>query len=126
MSKDSSFSGLGHRHDFEGCIVWLKSATSTSAADILAVCPSQHGGWVCAKPGGFTLSGTRPRIKYESVVVMNHALDQTTTVGGTQPMIAWESLPTVARNALQTTDFGSAIVPFKDGTFEANLAAATF
>lgn len=46
--------------------------------------------------------------------------------GGQQPLIAWESLPDAARNALQTTDFGSATVPFKDSTFAGNLAAATF
>lgn len=50
----------------------------------------------------------------------------TTTVGGSQPLIAWESLPTVAQNALQTTDFGDANVPFKDSTFTNNLAEATF
>jgi hypothetical protein len=41
-------------------------------------------------------------------------------------LIAWESLPTVAQTALQNTDFGSANVPFKDGNFATNLAAATF
>lgn len=50
----------------------------------------------------------------------------TSDVGGQQPLIAWESLPAVAQTALQNTDFGEAIVPFKDATFAANLAAATF
>jgi hypothetical protein len=46
--------------------------------------------------------------------------------GGQQPLIAWESLPALARDVLQTTNFGSATVPFKDATFMRNIAAATF
>lgn len=117
--------GFGHRHDWEGAIVWLTSATSTSASNVVAVCPSQHGGWECTTTG-FTLSGTRPLIEYRSDFPLDHAMFTTTTVGGSQPLIAWESLPAAAQDALQTTDFGSAIVPFKDSTFTNNLAAATF
>ncbi|KAJ4396207.1 hypothetical protein N0V93_000426 [Gnomoniopsis smithogilvyi] len=123
--KDSPLSGLGHRHDWEGAIVWLNSATSTSASNVVAVCPSQHGDWACTT-SGFTLSGTRPLIEYRSDFPIDHAMFTTTTVGGSQPLIAWESLPAAAQNALQTTDFGSANVPFKDSAFTNNLAAATF
>lgn len=105
--------------------MWLKSATATTAANIVAVCASQHGKWVCTT-SGFTLSGTRPLIEYKSIFPLGHALYTTSTKGGSQPLMAWESLPAVARNALQTTDFGSANVPFKDSSFSSNLAAATF
>lgn len=125
MPKDSPSDGLGHRHEWEGVIVWLKSATSTAASNIAAVCPSAHGDWNCAT-SGYTLSGTRPLIEYKSTWPVNHQMGLTTTVGGSQPLIAWESLPTAARNALQTTDFVAATVPFKDSTFTNNLAAATF
>ncbi|KAK2615465.1 hypothetical protein N8I77_002216 [Diaporthe amygdali] len=125
MPKDSPSDGLGHRHEWEGVIVWLKSATSTAASNIAAVCPSAHGDWDCSTTG-YTLSGTKPLIKYESVWPVNHQMGLTTAVGGTQPLIAWESLPTAARDALQTVDFGAATVPFKDSTFTNNLAAATF
>lgn len=123
--KDEPSDGLGHRHDWEGAIVWLNSATSTSADNIVAVCPSAHGGWDCTTDG-YTLSGTQPLIEYTSDWPVNHATTTTTTIGGTQPLVAWESLPSVAQSALQTTDFGSAIVPIKDATFTENLAAATF
>ena len=125
MPKDSPSDGLGHRHEWEGVVVWLKSATSTAASNIAAVCPSAHGDWNCATTG-YTLSGTKPLIEYKSTWPVNHQLGLTTAVGGTQPLIAWESLPTAARDALQTVDFGDATVPFKDATFSGNLAAATF
>jgi hypothetical protein len=44
--------------------------------------------------------------------------------GGQQPLIAWESLTAAARTSLTNTDFGSANVPFKDGSFESNLGKA--
>lgn len=125
MPKDEPSDGLGHRHDWEGVVVWLTSSTVTTAANVLAVCPSAHGDWDCSTDG-FTLSGTSPLIKYESVWQVDHSCGLTTTVGGTQPLIAWEDLPTIAQTALDTTDFGSAIVPFIDANFDNNLANASF
>ncbi|KAJ7836689.1 putative NPP1 domain protein [Mycena olivaceomarginata] len=122
--KDEPSDGLGHKHDWEGCIVWLASSTSTSAANILAVCPSAHGGWNCSTDD-FSLTGTSPLIQYESIIPTNHAMGLTTT-SPSGPLIAWESLPAAAQAALQTTDFGVATVPFKDSTLASNLAAATF
>lgn len=125
MPKDQPGDGLGHRHDWEGVIVWLSSATATSAGNVVAVCPSGHGAWDCDTTG-FTLSGTSPLVKYESIWPVNHQMFQTTTVGGKQPLVAWESMSTTVRSALENANFGDAIVPFKDGTFAANLAKATF
>ncbi|KAG9234897.1 putative NPP1 domain protein [Amylocarpus encephaloides] len=122
--KDSPSTGLGHRHDWEGVIVWLSSSTSTSASNIVSVCPSAHGGWDCS--AGYSLYGTGPLVKYESVWPVNHACELTNVVGGQQPLIAWESLPAVAQSALSSTDFGAANVPFKNGNFLDNLAKATF
>ncbi|EDP50906.1 hypothetical protein KXW98_001041 [Aspergillus fumigatus] len=123
--KDEPSTGLGHRHDWEGVIVWLSSSTSTAADNVVAVCPSAHGGWDCSTDG-YTLSGTKPLIKYYSIWPVDHQCGLTSTVGGTQPLIAWESLPTVAQTALEDTDFGDANVPFKNANFASNLAKATF
>lgn len=126
--KDQTISYIesGHRHDWEGVVVWVWSAASTAADNVVAVCPSQHGDWICATAGGFTLSGSRPLMQYQARFPTNHALFTTSTVGGSQPLVAWENLPTAAVNALETTDFGSATVPFKDATFTGNLARAGF
>lgn len=122
--KDQTIDGIqsGHRHDWEGTIVWVRSATSTTPDNILAVCPSQHGDWFCSTSPA--LSGSKPLLEYAARFPTNHALYAATTVGGTQPLVAWESLPGAAVTALQSTDFGSANVPFKDATFQGNLAEA--
>ncbi len=125
MPKDEPSTGIGHRHDWEGVIVWLASSSATTANNIVAVCPSAHGKWDCSTDG-FSLSGTGALIKYESIWPLDHSCGLTDVVGGQQPLIAWESLPTVAQTALDNTDYGSAIVPFIDAHFTTNLAAATF
>lgn len=125
MPKDEPSDGLGHRHDWEGVIIWLKSSTSIAASNIAAVCPSAHGGWDCST-NGYSLSGTEALIKYESIWPLDHSCGLTSTVGGKQPLIAWESLPAVAQTALDTTDFGDGNVPFNDAHFTSNLANASF
>lgn len=125
--KDNPSQDLGHRHDWEGVIVWISDPTSTSADNILAVCPSAHGGWDCSTDG-YTLndSTSEPLIKYYNVWPVNHQCGLTDVVGGQQPLVSWESLPTVSRAALENTDFGSANVPFKNANFETNLESATY
>ncbi|TLD14563.1 necrosis- and ethylene-inducing protein 2 precursor [Venturia nashicola] len=126
MPKDEPSFGLGHRHEWEGVIVWLSSSTATTATNIVAVCPSAHGGWNCNTTTGFFLSGTSPLIKYDSPWPINHQLFQTNMVGGKQPLVAWESMSLTVRSALEHAKFGVATVPFKDSTFEINLAKAKF
>lgn len=125
MPKDEPSDGLGHRHDWEGVIIWLASGTSTTADNILAVCPSAHGKWNCSTDA-YSLSGTQPLIEYKSIWPIDHSCGLTTTVGGLQPLISWEELPAVAQQALDTTDFGAANVPFNDPHFLSNLANAGF
>ncbi|OMP89107.1 hypothetical protein BK809_0005828 [Diplodia seriata] len=122
MPKDSPSTGLGHRHDWEGCVVWLSD--SSPSATLLGVAASGHGGYETKTDPALRDGTTRPLIKYYNVYPVNHQMGFTTDVGGEQPMVAWESLPDAARQALQDTDFGSANVPFKDGNFEENLAKA--
>lgn len=124
MPKDEPSWEIGHRNDWEGVIIWLADSTSTTAENIVAVCPSAHGGWDCSTDG-YTLSGTGALIDYQSIWPIDHSCGLTTTVGGQQPLIAYESLPAAALSSLTTYDFGSAIVPFTD-PFTNNLAAATF
>ncbi|KAB8070600.1 necrosis inducing protein [Aspergillus leporis] len=125
MPKDQAAPGMGHRHDWEGVIVWLSDPAKTSADNILAVCPSGHGKWDCSTDG-YTLRETHSLIKYFSVWPVNHQCSLTDEIGGLQPLIAYESLLEVARNALETGDFGKGNVPFKEENWAENLRKATY
>lgn len=118
MPKDEPSDGLGHRHDWEEAIVWLSSDAADATLEAFSV--SAHGG--LSTTSSPSMSGNSPLAGYISYWPLDHQLIQTTTVGGSQPLIAWDSLTSAAQTALATTDFGSAIVPFKDDTFTANLA----
>ncbi|KAH6652907.1 npp1 domain-containing protein [Truncatella angustata] len=120
MPKDSPSDGLGHRHDWEGIVVWIDNLTSQT---IKGLATSAHGDFDVIT-SDFPLDGTRPKIRYYSVWPVNHQLGTTSTKGGEQPLIYWDNLTSAARTALTNTDFGDAIVPFKDSTFTANLAKA--
>ncbi|KAI0009810.1 NPP1-domain-containing protein [Xylariaceae sp. FL0662B] len=122
MPKDSPSSGLGHRHDWEGIVVWVDDPDAESP-NIVALSTSAHGGFDTIT-SDFPLDGTRPKIRYFSIFPVNHQLGTTDTKGGEQPLISWENLTQAARDALENTDFGDANVPFKDSNFENNLAAA--
>ncbi len=115
MPKDEPSPFIGHRHDWENAVVWLDAAGTS--LDGLSV--SEHGGYKSTRTPA--LSGSRPLVKYVSHWPLDHALDLDTTVGSSQPLIAWESLTDAARQALSTTDFGDALVPFKDSDFQGYL-----
>ncbi|RDX44227.1 NPP1-domain-containing protein [Lentinus brumalis] len=121
MPKDEPSDGIGHRHDWEGIVVWLDDPNKAEPA-ILGVAASAHGDFSTTTSPN--LDGTSPLIRYFSVWPVDHQLGFTSDVGGTQPLIAYESLTDAARNALETTDFGSANVPFKEANFQNNLVKA--
>lgn len=120
MPKDSPSDGLGHRHDWEGIVVWIDNLDSQT---IKGLATSAHGDFDVIT-SDFPLDGSRPKIRYYSIWPVNHQLGTTSTKGGEQPLIAWDSLTDAARTALENTDFGSATVPFKDSTFTSNLDKA--
>ncbi|KAF2136314.1 uncharacterized protein K452DRAFT_237706 [Aplosporella prunicola CBS 121167] len=120
MPKDEPSNGIGHRHDWEGAVVWLSSADATG--ELLGIAASGHGGFQTSTSP--TLDGSRPLIRYYSNWPLDHQLGFTDEKGGEQPLVAWESLPEAARTALENTDFDKANVPFKDANFEANLEKA--
>lgn len=120
MPKDSPSTGLGHRHEWENIVVWL-SSESTSAS-IVGMSISGHGKYETRTK--VDLSGNSPLVGYNSIWPVNHQMVFTSTKGGQQPLIAWDSLTPAARTALDTTNFEAATVPFKDSTFDSNLAKA--
>ncbi|KAK1983525.1 necrosis inducing protein [Colletotrichum cereale] len=122
MPKDSPLTGMGHRHDWENTVVWLSDASAS--ATVLGVAVSAHGNYDKETSGVDFTGVTHPRIGYRSIWPLNHQMIFTSDTGGQQPLIAWESLTDAARNALQNTDFGSANVPMKEGSFVNNLAKA--
>ncbi|KAH9912777.1 necrosis and ethylene-inducing protein 2 precursor [Epithele typhae] len=121
MPKDSPSSGIGHRHDWEGIVVWIDDPNKDEPT-ILGAAASGHGKFDAETDP--PLQGTNPLIRYYSTWPIDHQLGFTSDVGGQQPLIAWESLTDAARDALQNTDFGAANVPFKDSNFESNLVKA--
>ncbi|TYZ68441.1 hypothetical protein PybrP1_008936 [[Pythium] brassicae (nom. inval.)] len=122
--KDSPFTQLGHRHDWEHVVVWIDNPDAANPK-LLGVSPSAHSGYSkYAPPKAGTVAGTSVKVDYKSKGVVNHALDSTSTAGEQQPLIMWDQLTPAARTALENAKFGSANVPMKDGNFMAKLDKA--
>lgn len=123
--KDQTVDGVStgaHRHDWENMIVWVDNTTDPANPTILGGGASGHGEYKITK--GTLPGGNTAQVEYFSSFPTNHELQFTNTGGNTLAISDWDAMPQVARDALQTTDFGSANVPFKDGNFEDNLAKA--
>ncbi|EOD48844.1 putative necrosis and ethylene inducing peptide 1 precursor protein [Neofusicoccum parvum UCRNP2] len=119
--KDSPSSSLGHRHDWEHVVVWVDDPTAAEP-QLLGTAASGHGGY--KKTATPNLDGTRPKVEYFTSFPTNHELQFTDTLGRDLPMMWYDFFPQVSKDALETTDFGSAIVPFKNSNFLGNLAKA--
>lgn len=121
MPKDETSDGLGHRYDWENIVVWLENA-GASMPTLLGVAASGHGNY--QDNDSPSLSGTSPLIRYYSTWPLDHQLGFTITVGAQQPLIALESLTAAAKETLNTFNFGSAVVPFRDDNLQSYLAQA--
>ncbi|XEC95934.1 NPP1 family protein [Paenibacillus tarimensis] len=123
--KDEASPGMGHRHDWEGIVVWVNNP-AVNNPEVLSIAYSEHGNFINEAPSRNNMSGSHPLVAYRSVWPLNHSLHLTNEAGGTQPLINWEQLTPAAREALNTTDFGKANVPFNDNNFWNNLGKAWF
>lgn len=115
----------GHRHDWENIVVWLDNPSNKNPK-VLKVSYSAHGGYTSYGYSSKTFRGNNVLVGYDNMKPVPKFVDHSLSpsngeVGGTQPLIDWNDLTPAARNALSTTDFGKASVPFKDGSFENNL-----
>lgn len=125
--KDEASPSLGHRHDWEGIVVWIDNPANQNTK-VLSIAYSGHGKFTNVAPSGTNMKdGTHPLIAYDSTWPINHELMMSDrVVGGTQPLIGWDDLTPAARNALNTTNFGKANVPFNNANFNNNLRKAWF
>ena len=119
--KDMPRDGTGgHRHDWEQIVVWLSEQSLD--AEVKGVSFSSHGGWLKRTAAKVDFDGDHPKVKYFRIAgLLNHGLDTTKVKGGQQPLINWPQLTLKARDALNTADFGSASVKFRDDNHIENL-----
>ncbi|MDY7224348.1 NPP1 family protein [Halalkalibacterium halodurans] len=124
--KDSPSPGLGHRHDWEGIVVWVDNPGSANPK-VQAISYSQHGKFVKTPPHSWLMEGTHPKIRYDAPQwPLNHSLYVDSIRGGMQPVIGWNDLTSAARHSLNTHNFGAANVPFNDNNFWNNLNKAWY
>ncbi|EJT69506.1 hypothetical protein GGTG_13125 [Gaeumannomyces tritici R3-111a-1] len=118
MPKDQPRSDTigAHRHDWENVVVFPDGARQA----ITRGAASGHGQYKIASS-----PPTPPTVEYFTNLPTNHELQWSGDARAVQhAVLDWEVMPQASRDALQSHDFGSANVPFKDGSFESNVRKA--
>ncbi|KAK2760929.1 hypothetical protein FQN54_002171 [Arachnomyces sp. PD_36] len=125
MPKDQPLDNLpigSHRHDWENVVVWVDDANSPNAS-LIGGAASAHGEYKkTTEPQ--TENGTRVKVGYFSEFPTNHELEFTDDLGRDLPLVDWDAIPQASRDALESTDFGDATVPFKEDQFLGKLEEA--
>ncbi|EPQ27597.1 uncharacterized protein PFL1_04735 [Pseudozyma flocculosa PF-1] len=122
--KDVVSSGIGHRHDWEGAIVWIDNPAAANPK-ILGASASAHGHWRNYVPvPGADRDGDTVKIQYSAEGINSHANDLTDKGGRRYPVITWEALPDIAKRGLDGHSWGDANPLIIDANFDNNLAKA--
>ncbi|MFJ8630108.1 NPP1 family protein [Streptomyces sp. NPDC093568] len=113
---------LGHTHDWEHVIVWIKDD------QVEYVSVSQHNTYQTAARSAIRFDGTHPKIVYHKDGVSSHCFRF--AGGNDEPaenatgnwffprLVGWNGYPAGYRDKLLSADFGSATIKIDDGDFQ--------
>ncbi|WP_397545624.1 NPP1 family protein [Saccharopolyspora rosea] len=131
FEKDQALDGVhdafGHRHDIEHVVVWVHADKAEY------VSTSAHGGYSTRPASEVAWEGSHAKVVYHKDGASTHAFrlaaadEQPENDYGTwqyPDLVSWNNFPDGIRDKLTGTDFGSASLAIKDGSFEDNLAKA--
>ncbi|MFI5979882.1 NPP1 family protein [Streptomyces sp. NPDC051555] len=131
FEKDQATLGpaaIGHRHDFEHVVVWIKDN------QVQYVSTSQHSGWKWYPRSAVRFDGTHPKAVYHKDGASTHFFrlansndepPENHTGGWFHPrLVGWNGYPAGLRDKLMNADFGAATIKITDGRFGDALNAA--
>ncbi|MFC7375935.1 NPP1 family protein [Brachybacterium sp. GCM10030268] len=128
--KDCPSPGRGHRHDWEGAVVWLREPESAAQADgaadaqaeMISFSYSQHGRLFTVEPSAEVTHEGRPMLGYSRYgEKVTHSMWLHDQPGDLHPLIDWEDLPEAARTALNEGDYGAGTPLIREGAFQRNV-----
>ncbi|WP_329202582.1 MULTISPECIES: NPP1 family protein [unclassified Streptomyces] len=131
FEKDQATLGpaaIGHRHDFEHVVVWIKDN------QVEYVSTSQHSGWKWYPRSQVRFDGTHPKAVYHKDGASTHFFRLAN--GNDEPaenhtgnwffprLVGWNGYPAGLRDRLMNADFGAATIKISDPRFNDALNAA--
>ncbi len=114
--KDCPSPGRGHRHDWEGAVLWIRE--SDPEPELISISYSQHGRFFTVEPTEQNTHQGRPMLAYSRYgEEITHSMWLHDAPGELYPLIDWEDLTEEARRALNEGDYGAGTPLVRDSAF---------
>lgn len=130
FEKDQATLGpaaIGHTHDWEHVVVWIKVSTNT----VDYVSTSQHSGWVWYPASQARFDGSHVKVVYHKDGASTHFIrlananddppENYTHGWFYPPLVGWNGYPAGLRDKLMTANFGDATIKINDSNFDYGL-----
>lgn len=122
MPKDEPVPTTGHRHEWEGAVVFLDIKTH----NIDGVATSAHGHWrKYYNPNGTNVDGTHVKVEYSAEGLNSHAIRLTDKDGDLPNLAQWDRLGGPAQQAINNpSNWGAANPPIAQMHYQMTLEGA--
>lgn len=129
FEKDEASTGIGHRHDWESIVVWVKQGADTPSY----LSASAHGDFDTKAVADAPMSGRRVKVVYHKDGVSTHCF-RFAKSGETpendsgdwhqENLLTWDDMASNLRDVLNASDWGKANFPLQDAKFDDHLNKA--
>ncbi|MFG2799845.1 NPP1 family protein [Streptomyces pseudovenezuelae] len=129
FEKDEASPGIGHRHDWECMVVWVRQGAGTPSY----LSASRHGGFSTHPTADVPMSGQRVMAVYHKDGASTHAFrfakwgetaENDTGAWHQENLLTWDNLAPNLRAVLNGSDWGDANLPLQDSKFNDTLNKA--
>lgn len=129
FEKDEASPGIGHRHDWECIVVWVKQGAGTPSY----LSASRHGGFSTHPIADVPMDGARVKVVYHKDGASTHAFrfakwgetpENETGNWHQENLVTYENLTGWQFDQMNAKDWGKANLPVSNGNFASTLDKA--
>ncbi|MGK3940942.1 NPP1 family protein [Streptomyces caeruleatus] len=129
FEKDEASPGIGHRHDWECMVVWVKEGDALPSY----LSASAHGGFSTHPIADVPMNGQRVEAVYHKDGASTHAFrfakwgetpENDTGAWHQENLLTWDNMASNLRGILNASDWGDANFPLQDSKFADHLNKA--
>ncbi|MGY4977956.1 NPP1 family protein [Streptomyces sp. 900105755] len=129
FEKDEASPGIGHRHDWECIVVWVKQGADRPSY----LSASQHGDFETKAVADVPMSSQRVQVVYHKDGLSTHDFrfakwgetpENDDAAWHQENLLSWDTMASSLRGILNASDWGDANFPLQDAKFDDHLNKA--